>query len=141
MITIRQLHGSEIGILEQFCLRQELFYKASNDDSNIAILDGQSIIGFSTVNSIELDIALIKSIYVMREYRGEGLGDALFRSTLHHLSTVGFRTIYIESAEAIEVFLEKRKLGLILDSNINSNINSRVYKCDISILLKSKCGA
>lgn len=146
MITIRKRHDKEWEQLTKFLEMEtlsEVYLNFNKDNIHIIVFDGQSILGFAQISEEHKEIAIINSIYISKNHRNEGLGDALFRATLHFITSREYKHILIERNEALERFLLSRQSGLsddLKELGRNKCIGSnKVYICNPNILLKSRC--
>ncbi|TCP96795.1 hypothetical protein [Serpentinicella alkaliphila] len=143
MITIRRLEGKDYDILEKYIKTNGLDKYSGFKDNfiYIAVIEDRSILGISEIEIAGIKTAQINLIFINQENRKEGLGDGLFRSTLYYLLTNGYENVLIQSCKEIEHFLFKRSQGLT-EFNVNELVgksSKKIYLCNISILLESKC--
>ena len=144
MITIRRLEDKDYDILEEYIQSNGLdkYISFKENFIYIAVIEDRSILGISQIEIASNETALIKFIFINEENRKEGLGDGLFRSTLHYLLRNGYENVLIQACDEIEQFLYKRTQGLSEFNGFTELVPKspkKIYLCNIGILLQSKC--
>lgn len=96
-------------------------YKSNNGNFWLAINDKNEIIGTIAVKNQGNDKALLKSLYVKKEYRKNGIAKKLFHKSMEFTIQKGYKNIELETydsfKQAIKFYL---KNGFVIKQHIEN---------------------
>ncbi|MCC5909867.1 MAG: GNAT family N-acetyltransferase [Clostridiaceae bacterium] len=113
----------------------------------IIVLDGESILGFCEIQFKSTYFSEIKSIYIKKEERNQGLGDGVLRASLNYILKNNYKYALIEGNAYINNFLMKEGILLLKDVDMPSNIPKKFqnydfhtyFFCDINLFFEKGC--
>ena len=84
-------------------------------DNFYVALDGNKVVGIMSYgksrNQDYIDSGEIKSIYILKDYQGLGLGKSLFMTGIKELLNMGFNSMILNVLEGNDAFLFYQKYG------------------------------
>lgn len=105
MIIIRKAIPSDEQILKSILQNAGLSLSDSNGypENTMLIETDDSTAGCGGVDIIE-DIAILKYIYILPEYRGQGLGDGLTRALINYTDRRNIKKMYLLLEKPMDYF-------------------------------------
>ncbi len=105
LIIIRKAIPSDEHILKEILQKASLFSSKSNDyQKNMMVIETEdSLAGCGGVDIIE-DIAILKYLYILPEYRGQGFGDGLTRALINYVDRRNIKKVYLLLGKSMDYF-------------------------------------
>ena len=124
MITVRKVLVNEIEALREF-YKECSSFRINNGSEFIVAFKNNQPLGFAKI-ALKRNIAEIIMIYVNPKERGQGLGDAILRTTLNCIEKYGYLWVLTSDNPHLNHFFIKE--GFILLEDV---IDFEDFKCSI----------
>ncbi|MDR5658138.1 GNAT family N-acetyltransferase [Serpentinicella sp. ANB-PHB4] len=146
MITIKELEANSIANLIEFINknRGEIKTDSSHNIKFMTVYDGKSIIGYSKLNLHADSIAIIEDIFISEGFRNKGLGDALFKASLHYLEYNQIENVAIKACTEMTQFYLNRgakhvKEALTINNQLPIDHIDAYLFCDPKVIRQQNC--